>query len=91
MHESDQRAFVLRRFSRRRLLAGASGLAGAMALGRFTGAAQPTPTPTVPEDPTKVQGKPMTPVGSRSPFVALQRTFANNPTLTASWSQSCWR
>lgn len=78
------------RLSRRRLLTLASAAAGALALGQ-PGAAQPpsteaSPSPSVPPDPTKVQGAPISHLGHRSPFVHLERTFADQTTRTASWS-----
>ena len=54
------------RVSRRGLLAGTVGGAAALAFGDQAGA-QPAP-PSVPEDPTKVPGPPIAPVGTRSPF-----------------------
>lgn len=78
------------RLSRRRLLALASATAGALAIGQTGMAQTPAPettaSPGVPADPTKVQGAPISHVGERSPFVHLERTFADNPTRTASWS-----
>ena len=77
---------ALRRLSRRRLLAGASTVAGSLALGNIARAQIPTPSADVPEDPTKEQGLPLSPVGERSRFVILGRTFAANTTTLASWS-----
>ncbi len=80
------RPTAVRRFSRRKLLATASAVAGSVALTGRVDAQIPTPPTDVPEDPTKVQGLPLSPVGRRSPFVVLGRTFADNPTTLASWS-----
>src|SRR5260370_19056410 len=54
------------RLSRRVLLAGTVGAAGALAFASQAGA-QAAP-PAVPDDPTKVPGPPPAPVGIRSPF-----------------------
>jgi integrase len=54
------------RLSRRVLLAGTVGAAGALALADRAGT-QGLP-PAVPDDPTKVPGPPPAPVGMRSPF-----------------------
>ena len=54
------------RLSRRSLLAGTVAAAGALAFADRA-AAQAEP-PTVPDDPTKVAGSPIAPVGTRSPF-----------------------
>jgi sulfane dehydrogenase subunit SoxC len=78
------------RLSRRRLLALTSSAAAALALGQPGSAQSPasgtSPSPSSPTDPTKVQGAPISHLGNRSPFVHLERTFADNPTRTASWS-----
>jgi sulfane dehydrogenase subunit SoxC len=54
------------RLSRRVLLAGTAGAAAALAFGDQAGAQ--TAPQTVPDDPTKVPGSPVAPVGTRSPF-----------------------
>ncbi|HEY0583776.1 MAG TPA: sulfite dehydrogenase, partial [Chloroflexota bacterium] len=65
--------------SRRAALAALSGAAGALTLARAVAAqpaapAQPAPdTRDVPDDPTKVQGKSSSPLGSRSPFEGPRR------------------
>lgn len=84
------------RVTRRKLLAGTAIATGGLGLALTTrvGAQTPTPPPAptstavpqAPPDPTKVQGLPVSPVGHRSPFVKLERTFAQNPTNTATWS-----
>lgn len=75
------------RLSRRRLFGALSALTGGLAVGRYSWqAAAQTPTPEIPEDPTKVLGEPLSQVGERSPFVDISRTFADNPTDLASWS-----
>lgn len=83
--------------SRRRLLAVAAGLTGSFALGRVTSRASaqlaPGPQPPdiqVPDDPTKVQGRPLAEVGIRSPFVDLKRSpWQEDPTqFTAGWTFS---
>src|SRR5436190_14307042 len=56
--------------SRRRLLAGASGLVGGLAVARAAGAQS---EPEAPADPTKVPGRAPSEVGARSPFVRLRR------------------
>jgi len=71
--------------SRRRFLAGAGAIAGAVVLGGAI-SAQTEQADDVPEDPTKTQGQPLSHVGERSRFVILERTFADNPTTVASWS-----
>ena len=58
--------------TRRSLLAAAGGL-GASVLGR-SGTAQEPPRPLVPEDPTKLQGRPPSELGDRSPFEQPRRT-----------------
>ncbi len=67
--------------SRRELIAGAAGAVGvAVAAGLplaagGQGAKAPAPAaPALPADPTKLPGKPTTPVGARSTFVAPART-----------------
>lgn len=77
---------ILQRMTRRRLLAGASTLAGSAALTRLAGVQVSAQTEDIPEDTTAQQGLPLSPVGRRSPFVVLGRTFAENTTTTASWS-----
>jgi sulfane dehydrogenase subunit SoxC len=76
--------------SRRRLLALTSAAAAALAFGQSGSAQSPasatSPSPSASTDPTKVQGAPISHLGNRSPFVHLERTFADNPTRTASWS-----
>ncbi|MHB8618344.1 MAG: sulfite dehydrogenase [Chloroflexota bacterium] len=64
------------RASRRALLVGASALAGALGLAGVAGAQQASPSPTIPADPTKVEGRPPDQMGQRSPFVHLQRLAA---------------
>ncbi len=65
--------------SRRAVIAALGGAAGVLTLAQVASAqttppAQPSPNPAdVPEDPTKVQGKPPSPLGSRSPFEGPQR------------------
>src|SRR5262245_6528785 len=54
------------RLSRRVLLAGTVGAAGALAFAERAGAQ--VASPAVPDDPTKVPGSPIAPVGARSPF-----------------------
>jgi len=54
------------RLSRRMMLAGTVGAAGALAFATQAGAHELQPT--VPDDPTKVQGPPTAPVGERSLF-----------------------
>src|SRR5919205_153014 len=78
------------RLSRRRLLALASAAAAALAFGQPGSTQSPasgsSPSPSAGADRTKVQGTPISHLGNRSPFVHLERTFADNPTRTASWS-----
>lgn len=54
------------RLSRRALLAGTLGAAGALAIAHGTSAQ--APAQGVPDDPTKVPGAPPAPAGTRSPF-----------------------
>ena len=64
--------------SRRALVAGAAGAAGAAFLERagLGGAPNQAPAgPRVPTDPTKVQGRPFSEVGQRSPFERPRRTI----------------
>jgi sulfane dehydrogenase subunit SoxC len=56
--------------SRRRLLAGASGLVGGLAMARAAGAQTDLEAPA---DPTKVPGPAPSEVGGRSPYVRLRR------------------
>lgn len=81
-----ERPFSVPRLSRRNLIAGVTAIVGATAMRRLGLAQEPTPTPEASEDPWSVQGAPISPVGERSRFVVLERTFADNPTLTATWS-----
>lgn len=88
---TNQEANSTSRVTRRRLLGMASATVAALGLGKLGQAQTPTPgatpTPEVPEDPTSVQGQPLSHVGNRSPFVELERTFEeSNPTNIASWS-----
>jgi sulfane dehydrogenase subunit SoxC len=67
--------------TRRSLLAGAGTLAGSAALMGVASAQVVTPPPPqVPDDPTKVQGRPPNEVGNRSPFEQPKRT----PSATSS-------
>jgi sulfane dehydrogenase subunit SoxC len=63
--------------TRRRLLRGAAGSAGGIALAGLAvtrpSAASAQAQPEAPEDPTKVQGTPPSPLGSRSPFERPRR------------------
>ena len=65
-----------RKVSRREAIAGTAAALGAAAVAKL-GAQEATSTVqegvTVPADPTKVQGHPTSPVGSRSPFVKPSR------------------
>ena len=67
--------------TRRSLLAGAGTLAGSAALmGVASAQVVAQPAPQVPDDPTKVQGRPPNEVGERSPFEQPKRT----PSATSS-------
>src|SRR5947199_1297748 len=59
--------------SRRVLLASVAGTLGALALDRAGMAQMPGQTPTVPPDPTKVPGAPLSELGQRSPFERPRR------------------
>src|SRR6266705_551573 len=61
--------------SRRALLAGAAGALGASGLhpARLAAAFGQAPAVTVPPDPTKVPGAPLSPLGQRSPFERPRR------------------
>src|SRR6266702_3412930 len=59
--------------SRRVLLASVAGTLGALALDRAGMAQVPGQTPTVPPDPTKVPGAPLSELGQRSPFERPRR------------------
>src|SRR5207247_4838544 len=61
--------------SRRALLAGAVGALGASGLrqARLAEAFGQAPAATVPPDPTKVPGPPLSPLGQRSPFERPRR------------------
>src|SRR5437762_13055104 len=61
--------------SRRALLAGAVGALGASGLrqARLAEAFGQAPAATVPPDPTKVPGAPLSPLGQRSPFERPRR------------------
>jgi sulfane dehydrogenase subunit SoxC len=64
------------KLSRRALIAGATGALGAGVLNRLPLPAQtpePRPRPSVPPDPTKVQGRPANELGHRSPFEQPRR------------------
>jgi sulfane dehydrogenase subunit SoxC len=68
--------------SRRVLLASVAGALGAHAL-QQTGLAQvPGHALTVPPDPTKVLGAPMSPVGQRSPFERPRRILLQDSSVT---------
>src|SRR6266851_693513 len=60
--------------SRRVLLASVAGALGALALDRAGMAQVPGQAPTVPPDPTKVPGAPLSELGQRSPFERPRRT-----------------
>jgi sulfane dehydrogenase subunit SoxC len=64
---------------RRSVLAGAGGLVGSAAL---MGIASAQPAPQVPDDPTKVQGRPPSELGDRSPFEAPRRVPSPTTSLT---------
>jgi sulfane dehydrogenase subunit SoxC len=68
-------------FSRRAVLAGVGGTVGVLALSRGAGAQPAPPAPQVPEDPTRVQGQPPSPLGSRSSFEAPRR-LVTGPTAS---------
>src|SRR6266513_1231192 len=59
--------------SRRVLLASVAGTLGALALARGGMAQVPRQAPTVPPDPTKVPGAPLSELGQRSPFERPRR------------------
>src|SRR5437870_5761673 len=59
--------------SRRVLLASVAGTRGALALDRAGMAQVPGQVPTVPPDPTKVPGAPLSDLGQRSPFERPRR------------------
>src|SRR3989449_11422430 len=59
--------------SRRVLLASVAGTLGALALDRAGMAQVPRQAPTVPPDPTKVPGAPLSELGQRSPFERPRR------------------
>src|SRR2546430_3655531 len=59
--------------SRRVLLASVVGTLGALALDRARMAQVPRQAPTVPPDPTKVPGAPLSELGQRSPFERPRR------------------
>src|SRR2546422_1843078 len=59
--------------SRRVLLASVAGTLGALALDRAGMAQVPGQAPTVPPDPTKVPGAPLSDLGQRSPFERPRR------------------
>src|SRR6266571_5130622 len=59
--------------SRRVLLASVAGTLGALALDRAGMAQVPGQLPTVPPDPTKVPGAPLSDLGQRSPFERPRR------------------
>src|SRR5213076_121801 len=59
--------------SRRVLLASVAGTLGALALNRAGMAQVPGQAPTVPPDPTKVPGAPLSELGQRSPFERPRR------------------
>ncbi len=69
-----------RRVSRRAVITGAAGALGAAALAKLPTEADaqgaPATAPSVPADPTRLQGHPTSALGARSPFVTPQR----NPT-----------
>lgn len=62
--------------TRRALIAGAAGLAGAAAMPRI---AEPATRQQVPQDPTKVPGARAAAVGERSPFERPERVVSNSP------------
>jgi sulfane dehydrogenase subunit SoxC len=65
---------------RRRLLAGAAAAAGAAALSqRAAGAASAAQQVPVPDDPTKLQGRPTSELGQRSQFEQPRRTPNRSP------------
>lgn len=68
-----------RRLTRRFLLGGATVLTGSIALG---GVAAAQTAPQVPDDPTKVQGRPPDDLGDRSPFEAPRRIPSASSSLT---------
>src|SRR5919199_316255 len=63
--------------SRRAMISVVGGAAGVLALAQGAAAQDASPTaqpgPEVPEDPTRVQGAPPSPLGSRSPFESPRR------------------
>lgn len=70
------------KITRRSLLAGAAGAAGAAILKNSTATADEPPTPSpqhASPEPTKVYGRPATPVGARSTFERPERSVSNSP------------
>lgn len=84
--QEDARPTGRQPVSRRALLAGASAMAGTAALrhmGSPTGRAQLVDDPN---DPTRIQGRPISGYGQRSPYATAERYPAINPTPLSSWT-----
>jgi sulfane dehydrogenase subunit SoxC len=71
----------VKELTRRSLIAGATTLAGSVALAGVA-SAQTTPTPQVPDDPTRVQGRPPNELGTRSSFETPRRVASATVSLT---------
>src|SRR3989442_14297090 len=69
--------------SRRVLLASVAGTLGALALDRAGMAQVPGRAPTVPPDPTKVPGAPLSELGQRSPFERPRRIAGGTGQVSA--------
>ena len=71
------------RISRRAMLAGTAGVLGTAAMPFGKAQARQQDRPTVPDDPTKVQGRGTSDLGARSPFEQPRR-LSRGPALTSS-------
>ena len=71
------------RISRRTMLAGTAGVLGTAAMPFGKAQARQQDRPTVPDDPTKVQGRGTSDLGARSPFEQPRR-LSRGPALTSS-------
>ncbi len=64
------------RISRRAMLAGTAGVLGTAAMPFGKAQARQQERPTVPDDPTKVQGRGASELGTRSPFEQPRRSYS---------------
>lgn len=81
---------MARKLTRREMIAGTATALGAAAVANVEAQQSASPTaaaaPTVPADPTKLQGQPTSALGARSPFVKPMRGPRTGETTGSSYT-----